>query len=86
MSRTDLDQQIPFIEYLKKQKLNSTLCHLIVNSIAMVDYTATTKEVLLKIFPHSLRESLIEGFYQSEALFSIDGTLRQFTISLSIVR
>ncbi len=42
-----LDQDIPFIEYLKKQKLNDNLCHLIMNSISMVDYDATTKEVIL---------------------------------------
>ena len=41
----NLDQDIPFIEYLKKQKLNENLCHLILNSISMVDYDATTKEV-----------------------------------------
>jgi hypothetical protein len=41
------DQDIPFIEYLKKQKLNDNLCHLIMNSISMVDYDATTKEVIL---------------------------------------
>jgi hypothetical protein len=40
------DQNIPFIEYLKKQKLNDNLCHLIINSISMVDYDATTKEVI----------------------------------------
>ena len=39
------DQDIPFIDYLKKQKLNDNLCHLIINSISMVDYDATTKEV-----------------------------------------
>ena len=43
--RDILDQQIPFVEYLKKQKLNDQLCHLILNSISMVDYDATTKEV-----------------------------------------
>lgn len=42
------DQNIPFIDYLKKQKLNSTLCHLIINSISMVDYTATTKEGIIR--------------------------------------
>ena len=41
------DQNIPFIEYLKKQKLNDNLCHLIINSISMVDYDATTKEVIV---------------------------------------
>lgn len=40
-----LDENIPFIDYLKKQKLNDTLCHLIINSISLVDYNATTKEV-----------------------------------------
>lgn len=40
-----LEENIPFIDYLKKQKLNDTLCHLIINSISMVDYNATTKEV-----------------------------------------
>jgi hypothetical protein len=44
-----LDQDIPFIEYLKKQKLNDTLCHLIINSISMVDYNATTKQVFLSL-------------------------------------
>jgi len=45
MNRVILDQDIPFIEYLKKQKLNDNLCHLIINSISMVDYDATTKQV-----------------------------------------
>lgn len=44
--RRNLDQNIPFIDYLKKQKLNDNLCHLILNSISMVDYDATTKEVM----------------------------------------
>ncbi|CAF1274253.1 unnamed protein product [Rotaria sordida] len=42
------DENIPFIEYLKKQKLNDTLCHLIINSISLVDYNATTKEGIIK--------------------------------------
>ena len=47
MKIEDLGEEgdIPFIEYLKKQKLNDQLCHLIINSISMVDYNATTKEV-----------------------------------------
>lgn len=48
--RENLDQDIPFIEYLKKQKLNEKLCHLILNSISMVDYDATTKEVHHSMF------------------------------------
>ncbi|CAF1478165.1 unnamed protein product [Rotaria magnacalcarata] len=42
------DENIPFIDYLKKQKLNDTLSHLIINSISMVDYNATTKEGVVK--------------------------------------
>ncbi|CAF2592267.1 unnamed protein product [Rotaria sp. Silwood2] len=42
------DENIPFIEYLKKQKLNDARCHLIINSISMVDYNATTKEGVVK--------------------------------------
>ncbi|UJR21349.1 hypothetical protein I4U23_024442 [Adineta vaga] len=50
MSITDLneDQNLPFIDYLKKQKLNDALCHLIINSISMVDYNATTEEGFIK--------------------------------------
>ncbi|CAF0723938.1 unnamed protein product [Adineta ricciae] len=50
MSIDDLneDQNLPFVEYLKKQKLNDKLCHLILNSISMVDYTATTKDGFIK--------------------------------------
>ena len=48
MSIDDLPEpNVPFIDYLKQQKLNDHLCHLIINSIALVDYNATTKEVRL---------------------------------------
>lgn len=46
MSIDDLQEpNLLFIDYLKQQKLNDNLCHLIINSIALVDYNATTKEV-----------------------------------------
>ena len=82
-----LDQDIPFVEYLKKQKLNDQLCHLILNSISMVDYDATTKEVrrVKSSVDQWWNFRLSLGLYQSQTIFGFDWTLWKFAILVSNV-